>query len=79
MTKNQNKVLPYIIYNFKVQRLPIREIMLTGMFLLYKTIFIKTISVKCSQRFAENDLFKKKKLNIVSQLFYVKVECTDRY
>lgn len=78
MTKNQTKVLSYIIYNFKVQRLPIREIMLTGMFMLYKTIVIKTISVKCSQRFAENDL-SKKKLNIVSQLFYVKVECTDRY
>lgn len=78
MTKNQTKVLSYIIYSFKVQRLPIREIMLTGLFMLKKTIFIKTISVKCSQRFAENDLFKKK-LNIVSQLFYVKVECTDRY
>lgn len=34
--------------------------MLTGMFMLYKTIFIKNISVKCSQRFAENDLLKKK-------------------
>lgn len=72
MTKNQTKVLSYIIYNFKVQRLPIREIMLTGIFMLYKTIFIKTISVKCSQMFAENDLFKKK-LNIQSQLFYVKL------
>lgn len=65
MTKNQTKVLSLVILST-----------ISGMFMLYKTIFIKTISVKCSQRFAENDLFKKK---IKYHLFYVKVECTDRY
>lgn len=52
--------------------------MLTGIFMLYKTIFIKTISVKCSQMFAENDLFKKK-IKYPKSVILCKIECTDRY